>query len=90
MRSEPQDQLKRCWNILNEKSYKKAIKIFENLSYLYDEPYYIDSIIEIEKLYEKYTDIKFNTKKMEILYRKASLKYLIEAKERLSRKHLED
>jgi len=62
-----------------KKVYNTTLKIFVSLSDLYTDPFYLDSIIEIEKLYEKYSNIKTNIKKIENLYRNVAKRYFNEA-----------
>ena len=59
-------------------SYKKAKKILQNLTDLFNDAYYISSLIEVEELYEKYSDIDLKMEKLETLYRKASFQYNLE------------
>ncbi|MHA1436205.1 MAG: hypothetical protein ACTSPD_01385 [Promethearchaeota archaeon] len=59
--------------------YKKAQKIFKNLLVLYNEAFFIDCLIEVNELYEKYALLKKNRKKIENLYRLAAYQYFLEA-----------
>ncbi|MHA1291662.1 MAG: hypothetical protein ACTSQJ_03215 [Promethearchaeota archaeon] len=58
--------------------YKKAQKIFKNLLVLYNEAFFIDCLIEVNELYEKYALLKKNRKKIENLYRLAAYQYFLE------------
>ena len=62
-----------------KKSYKKAVKIFNSLVELGNDPFFIDALIEVEELFEKFSKIKIKKGKIEALYRKASYRYLAEA-----------
>lgn len=62
-------------------SHKMAVKIFENLADIHDDAYYIESEIEVKKLYEKYSGVRFNLLEMEYLYRQVLTRYLHHAEE---------
>jgi len=62
-----------------KKSYKKSLKIFNSLVDLHKDPFFIDALIEVEELFERFSKIKSNIDKIEVLYRKAYLRYAIEA-----------
>lgn len=62
------------------KSYKKALKIYNNLSNLDDkDPYFIHSIIDLEVLYSKISGISTKDDYMDELFRKAADRYYIQA-----------
>ncbi|MHA1272392.1 MAG: hypothetical protein ACTSQS_03035 [Promethearchaeota archaeon] len=61
-------------------TYKNAKKLFKNLAQLYDnDPFYIHSLIDLEKLAIKFGILTLNQSKMEKYYREAAKRYKKEA-----------
>jgi len=60
-------------------SYKRAFKIFDSLIELNNDPFFMDALIEVEELHEKFSKNKIITEKIEMYYRKASSRYVTEA-----------